>query len=76
MEVKEGVRKMKEREGEKVVCDEGVKYGREGGEDVEGVFGKVKKKKELKRLDVGGVKKVEIELGVVGIGDNVGKIGC
>ena len=66
--------KIKEREREKLLSDEGLKYRSQRPQDVEAVFGNLKNNKQFKRFHLRGLKKVEIEFGLLAIAHNLAKI--
>ena len=68
------LRKIKEREREKLLSDEGLKYRSQRPQDVEAVFGNLKNNKQFKRFHLRGLKKVEIEFGLLAIAHNLAKI--
>ena len=68
------LRKIKEREREKLLSDEGLKYRSQRPQDVEAVFGNLKNNKHFKRFHLRGLKKVEIEFGLLAIAHNLAKV--
>ena len=65
---------IKEREREKLLSDEGLKYRSQRPQDVEAVFGNLKNNKHFKRFHLRGLKKVEIEFGLLAIAHNLAKV--
>ena len=74
VQVNHRLRKIKEREREKLLSDEGLKYRSQRPQDVEAVFGNLKNNKHFKRFNLRGLKKVEIEFGLLAIAHNLAKI--
>ena len=71
---KDLTKKIKEREREKLLSDEGLKYRSQRPQDVEAVFGNLKNNKHFKRFHLRGLKKVEIEFGLLAIAHNLAKV--
>lgn len=74
VQVNHRLRKIKEREREKLLSDEGLKYRSQRPQDVEAVFGNLKNNKHFKRFHLRGLKKVEIEFGLLAIAHNLAKV--
>ena len=74
VQVNHRLRKIKEREREKLLSDEGLKYRSQRPQDVEAVFGNLKNNKHFKRFHLRGLKKVEIEFGLLAIARNLAKV--
>ena len=74
VQVNHRLRKIKEREREKLLSDEGLKYRCQRPQDVEAVFGNLKNNKHFKRFHLHGLKKVEIEFGLLAIAHNLAKV--
>ena len=53
---------------------EGLKYRSQRPQDVEAVFGNLKNNKHCKRFHLRGLKKVEIEFGLLAIAHNFVKV--
>lgn len=67
------LRKIKEREREKLLSSEGLKYRSQRPQAVEAVFGNLKNNKHFKRFHLRGIRKVEIEFGLLAIAHNLAK---
>ena len=67
VQVNHRLRKIKEREREKLLSDEGLKYRSQRPQDVEAVFGNLKNNKRFKRFHLRGFKKVEIEFALLAL---------
>lgn len=74
VQVNHRLRKIKEREREKLLSEEGLKYRSQRLQDVEAVFGNLKNNKRFKRFHLRGLKKVEIEFGLLAIAHNLAKV--
>ena len=74
VQVNHRLRKIKEREREKLLSAEGLKYRSQRPQDVEAVFGNLKNNKHFKRFHLRGLKKVEIEFGLLAIAHNLAKV--
>jgi len=74
VQVNHRLRKIKEREREKLLSPEGLKYRSQRPQDVEAVFGNLKNNKHFKRFHLRGLKKVEIEFGLLAIAHNLAKV--
>ena len=74
VQVNHRLRKIKEREREKLLSDEGLKYRSQRPQDVEAVFGNLKNNKHFKRFHLRGFKKVEIEFALLAIAYNLAKV--
>ncbi|WP_270416150.1 transposase, partial [Bacteroides caccae] len=74
VQVNHRLRKIKEREREKLLSPEGLKYRSQRPQDVEAVFGNPKNNKHFKRFHLRGLKKVEIEFGLLVIAHNLAKV--
>lgn len=62
------------KEREKLLSPEGLKYRSQRPQDVEAVFGNPKNNKHFKRFHLRGLKKVEIEFGLLAIAHNLAKV--
>jgi transposase len=67
------LRKLKERERDKLMSEEGLKHRSKRPCDVEAVFGNLKNNKGFKRFMLRGMEKVEIEVGLLAIAHNIAK---
>ena len=74
VQVNHRLRKIKEREREKLLSDEGLRYRSQRPQDVEAVFGNLKNNKHFKRFHLRGFKKVEIEFALLAIAYNLAKV--
>lgn len=73
VQVNHRLRKFKEKEREKLLSPEGLKYRSRRPQDVEAVFGNLKNNKRFKRFHLRGQKKAEIEFGLLAIAHNLAK---
>lgn len=74
VQVNHRLRKIKAREREKRLSDEGLRYRSLRPQDVEAVFGSLKNNKHFKRFHLRGFKKVEIEFALLAIAYNLAKV--
>ena len=74
VQVNHRLRKIKEREREKLLSAKGLRYQSQRPQDVEAVFGNLKNNKHFKRFHLRGLKKVEIEFGLLAIAHNLAKV--
>ena len=68
------LREYKEKIREKLLSEDGIKYRKKRPVDVEPVFGNIKYNKKFKRFNLRGIKKVDIETGLIAIAHNLSKI--
>ena len=74
VQINHRLRKIKEREREKLLSAAGLKYRSQRSQDVEAVFGNLKNNKHFKRFHLRGLKKVEIAFGPLAIAHNLAKV--
>ena len=74
VQVNHRLRKIKEKEREKLLSDEGLRYRSQRPQDMEAVFGNLKNNKHFKRFHLRGQKKVEFEFGLLAIAHNLAKV--
>lgn len=74
IEVNHKLRKYKEQAREKLLSDLGIRHRKQRPADVEAVFGALKHNKNFRRFMLRGLKKVEIETGLLAIAHNVAKM--
>jgi len=74
IEVNHKLRKYKEQAREKLLSDLGIKHRKQRPADVEAVFGAIKHNKNFRRFMLRGLKKVEIETGLLAIAHNLAKM--
>ncbi len=59
---------------ENLLSEEGIQKRKNRPADVEAVFGQIKHNKQFKRFNLRGLKKVEIEMGILAIAHNLAKL--
>jgi hypothetical protein len=74
IEVNHKLRKYKEQAREKLLSDLGIRHRKQRPADVEAVFGAIKHNKNFRRFMLRGLKKVEIETGLLAIAHNLAKM--
>ena len=65
--------RLKARAKELLLSEEGIKHRKQRPADVEPVFGNIKQNKNFKRFLLRGLKKVEIEIGLIALAHNLAK---
>ena len=68
------LRKLKERANVRLKTEQGIKFRKRRPADIEPVFANIKHNKNFKRFMLKGIKKVEIETGLLVIAHNLGKL--
>jgi hypothetical protein len=68
------LRKLKEQANLRLKTEQGIKYRKKRPADIEPVFANIKHNKNFKRFMLRGIKKVEIETGLLAIAHNLGKL--
>ena len=68
------LRKLKEQANLRLKTAQGIKYRKTRPADIEPVFANIKHNKSFKRFMLRGIKKVEIETGLLAIAHNLGKL--
>lgn len=66
--------RLKAKAKELLLSEEGVKHRKQRPADVEPVFGNIKQNKNFKRFLLRGIKKVEVEIGLIALAHNLAKI--
>jgi len=74
IEVNHNLEKHKRRAREKLLSEEGIRRRGQRAADVESTFGNLKQNQGFRRLMLRGIKKVEIEVGILMISQNLKKI--
>lgn len=74
IEVNHNLNKLRDREREKLMSEEGLRHRSQRPQDVEATFGNLKSNKNFKRFHLRGIKKVETEFGLLAIAHNLAKI--
>jgi hypothetical protein len=68
------LRKLKEQANLRLKTEQGIKYRKTRPADIEPVFANIKHNKNFKRFMLRGIKKVEIETGLLVIAHNLAKL--
>lgn len=68
------LRKLKEQANSRLISEEGIKHRKKRPADIEPVFANIKHNKNFKRFMLKGIKKVEIETGLLAIAHNLAKL--
>jgi hypothetical protein len=68
------LRKLKEQANIRLKSEQGIKFRRKCPADIEPVFANIKHNKNFKRFMLRGIKKVEIETGLLAIAHNLAKL--
>lgn len=74
IQVNHRLRKYKEKVKKNLLSEQGVIYRKQRPADVETVFGQIKSNKGFRRFNLRGIKKVEIETGLLAIAHNLQKL--
>lgn len=74
IEVNHNLRKYKQQARERLLSELGIQHRKKRPADVEAVFGAIKHNKNFKRFMLRGLKKVEIETGLLAIAHNLAKM--
>lgn len=65
---------LKAKARERLLSEQGIKHRKQRPCDVEAVFGNIKQNKGFKRFMLRGLKKVEIEMGLIALAHNLAKV--
>jgi len=65
--------RLKKKAKELLLSEEGIKHRKQRPADVEPVFGNIKQNKNFKRFLLRGIKKVEVEIGLIALAHNLAK---
>lgn len=74
IEVNHELNRLKNRAKELLLSEEGIKHRKQRPADVEAVFGQLKQNRNFKRFRLRGLRKVEIEMGLMAIAHNLAKV--
>jgi transposase len=74
IEVNQELNRFKEKAREKLLSEKGIAHRKQRPWDVEAVFGNIKQNKGFKRFALRGLKKVEIEMGLIAMAHNLAKL--
>jgi transposase len=74
IEVNHNLNKLRSREREKLMSEEGLRHRSQRPQDVEATFGNLKSNKGFKRFRLRGLKNVETEFGLLAMAHNLAKI--
>jgi hypothetical protein len=74
IQVNHRLRKAKEKVIKNLKSEQGIKYRKQRPADVEPVFGQIKSNKGFRRFNLRGLKKVEVETGLLAIAHNLKKL--
>lgn len=74
VEINHNLRRLKAKSKTNLLSDKGIAHRKQRPADVEAVFGNVKHNKGFKRFMLRGIKKVEIETGLLAIAHNLAKM--
>lgn len=74
IEINHNLNKLRNREREKLMSEEGLRHRSQRPQDVEATFGNLKSNKGFKRFHLRGLKKVETEFGLLALAHNLAKI--
>jgi transposase len=74
IQVNHRLRKYKEKVKKNLLSEQGILYRKQRPADVETVFGQIKSNKGFRRFNLRGIKKVEIETGLLAIAHNLQKL--
>ena len=73
VEINHNLRRHKEKARENLLSEQGIAHRKQRPADVEAVFGNIKQNKGFKRFMLRGLQKVEIEVGLLAIANNLAK---
>lgn len=73
VEINHNLRKHKAKARKRLLSDQGIAHRKQRPADVEAVFGNIKQNKGFKRFMLTGLPKVEIEVGLLAIANNLAK---
>jgi len=74
IQVNHRLRKYKEKVKKNLLSEQGIIYRKQRPADVETVFGQIKSNKGFRRFNLRGIKKVEVETGLLAIAHNLQKL--
>lgn len=74
IQINHRLRNYKEKVKKNLLSEQGVLYRKQRPADVETVFGQIKSNKSFRRFNLRGIKKVEIETGLLAIAHNLQKL--
>ena len=74
IEVNKELNRLKEKAREKLLSEKGIAHRKQRPWDVEAVFGNIKQNKGFKRFALRGLRKVEIEIGLIAMAHNLAKL--
>jgi len=74
IDVNHNLNKLRDREREKLMSEEGLRHRSQRPQDVEATFGNLKSNKGFKRFHLRGLKNVETEFGLLAMAHNLAKI--
>lgn len=74
IEVNHNLNKLRNKEREKLMSEDGLRHRSQRPQDVEATFGNLKSNKGFKRFRLRGLKKVETEFGLLALAHNLAKI--
>lgn len=74
IEVNHNLKKLRDREREKLMSEEGLRHRSQRPQDVEATFGNLKSNKGFKRFHLRGIINVETEFGLLAMAHNLAKI--
>ncbi|MCX6308463.1 MAG: transposase, partial [Bacteroidia bacterium] len=73
IDVNHNLNKLRDREREKLMSQEGLRHRSQRPQDVEATFGNLKSNKGFKRFHLRGLKNVETEFGLLAMAHNLAK---
>ena len=73
IQINHRLKKLKDKARELLLSEEGIKHRRKRPVEVEQTFGNLKQNKNFRRFSLRGLKKVEIEFGLLAIAHNISK---
>ncbi|MFV0501986.1 MAG: transposase, partial [Bacteroidales bacterium] len=73
IQINHRLKKLKDNARELLLSEEGIKHRRKRPVEVEQTFGNLKQNKNFRRFSLRGLKKVEIEFGLLAIAHNISK---
>lgn len=74
IEINHNLNRFKEKARENLLSEKGIAHRKQRPWDVEAVFGNIKQNKGFKRFALRGLKKVEIEMGLIAMAHNLAKL--
>lgn len=74
IEVNHNLNRLRNREREKLMSEQGLRHRSQRPQDVEATFGNLKSNKGFKRFHLRGIRKVETEFGLLAMAHNLAKI--